>query len=153
MSDTRLAKAQEAPPTFPSVRRGVVIVVSQDDRLLVIRRSAHVVAPRKCCFPGGHIEPGETEEMAVVREFREELGGEVAPHERLWKSISPRGVHLTWWSAHLVDAGAPLTANPAEVEEHFWCDAAQMARLDDLLDSNREFLLALAAGEIPGRLR
>ena len=136
---------------YPSVRRGVVVIVPRDERLLVIRRSVHVVAPRKCCFPGGHIEPGESEEEAIVREFREELGGEIAPHERLWKSISPRGVHLTWWSARLLDAAAPLAPNPTEVEEFFWCSRGEMACLSDLLDSNREFLVALSAGDIPWR--
>jgi 8-oxo-dGTP diphosphatase len=135
-----------AASPVPSVRRGVVIVVSHEERLLVIRRSVHVVAPRKQCFPGGHIEPGESEEEAVAREFREELGGEVVARERLWKSISPRGVHLNWWTAELRDAALPLAPNPAEVEEAFWCGSREMALLPDLLDSNREFLQALAEG-------
>lgn len=142
------AQARDARPTSPSVRRGVVIVVSHASKLLVIRRSAHVVAPRRHCFPGGHIEPGESEEQAVAREFREELGGEVIPGERLWKSVSPRGVHLNWWTAELRDAALPLAPNPQEVEEAFWCGLQEMADLPDLLDSNREFLLAVAAGEI-----
>lgn len=140
--------ATEAAAPAPSVRRGVVIVVSHAEQLLVIRRSVHVVAPRKHCFPGGHIEPGETEEMAVVREFHEELGGRVTPGARLWTSVSPRGVRLNWWSAALIDAEAPLAPNPAEVEEAFWCGRDEMARLPDLLDSNREFLVALAEGVI-----
>lgn len=140
--------AASTAPISPSVRRGVVIMVSDADRLLVIRRSAHVVAPRKICFPGGHIEPGESEEEAVVREFREELGGAATPGERLWRSISPRGVQLAWWTAHL-QVHSELTPNAAEVEEFFWCGLKEMATLPDLLDSNWEFLAAVTSGEIP----
>ncbi len=136
------------PPTAAPPRRGVVIVVRESERFLVIRRSEFVVAPRKHCFPGGHIEAGESEEEAVIREFREELGGHVLPQEPLWKSISPRGVHLAWWSAQLAEANQPLKPDPAEVEAAFWCSPEEMAALPELLDSNRTFLEAVLAGTI-----
>ncbi len=136
-----------SPPNAPA-RRGVVIVVAEAERLLVIRRSEFVVAPRMHCFPGGHIEPGESEIDAVAREFREELGGHVQPRERLWESVSPRGVHLAWWSASLLDPAQPLAPDPAEVEAAFWCTHAEMAALPDLLDSNAAFLNALQTGQI-----
>ena len=65
--------------TAHSSRQGAVAVVVRDDRFLVIRRSANVVAPGAFCFPGGGIEAGETEERALVREFREELGATIVP--------------------------------------------------------------------------
>ncbi len=148
-------KTNAAPgtETVPAAsRRGVVIVVTQAKQFLVIRRSEFVVAPRKHCFPGGHIEAGEREEDAVIREFREELGGDVIPGERLWQSVSPRGVQLAWWSARMSDASQVLTPDPAEVEEAFWCDLQEMAALPDLLDSNRPFLDAVASGAIRWRL-
>ena len=52
---------------------GVVAVIPQGDRLLVIRRSRHVVAPRQFCFPGGHLVSGESEQEGLVRELDEEL--------------------------------------------------------------------------------
>ena len=43
-------------------RRGVVGVVVEGGRLLVIERSQTVEAPGMFCFPGGGIEPGEAEQ-------------------------------------------------------------------------------------------
>lgn len=74
---------------IPSGRRGVVAVVTRADRFLVIRRSAHVVAPGAFCFPGGGIEPGENEEQALVREFLEELNAAIEPVRLLWRSVTP----------------------------------------------------------------
>ncbi|MCX7425897.1 MAG: NUDIX domain-containing protein [Planctomycetia bacterium] len=128
-------------------RRGVVGVVVRDGRLLLIRRSRQVVAPGMYCFPGGGIEPGESEPEALVREFREELGVEVRPVRRLWRSVTPWQVRLVWWLVDL-DAGARITPNEREVESVHWVTPAEMAELPDSLPSNFEFLDALAAGRI-----
>jgi len=132
----------------PSVgRQGAVAVVVRDGRLLVIRRSQQVVAPRKFCFPGGGVEAGESEQMALVREIREELRVPIRPVRRLWRSVTPWQVALSWWLCDL-DAAAVPEANPAEVESVHWFAPAEMAQLADLLESNRHFLDALASGEI-----
>ena len=136
------------PPAISQpIRRGVVAVVSQTGRLLVIRRSAHVVAPRAICFPGGAIEAGESEAAALVREVQEELGAEILPLRRLWRSVTPWNVDLAWWSARL-DTAAPLTLNAAEVESVHWLAPEEILALPDLLASNCEFLQAILRGEI-----
>ena len=131
----------------PIRRHGAVAIVQQSDRLLVIRRSLTVTAPGAYCFPGGGIEPGETEPEALVREFREELGAELSPVRRVWHSITPWRVDLSWWLGYL-PADAELRANPTEVSEFAWYTPGEMARLPGLLTSNHAFLAALAAGEI-----
>ena len=128
-------------------RRGAVAVVVRGGQLLAIRRSQQVVAPRKFCFPGGGLEPGETEEGALVREIWEELGVAVRPVRPLWRSITPWNVALSWWLCDL-DAEAVPDPNPLEVESVHWFAPAEMAQLADLLESNRHFLQALATGEI-----
>jgi len=132
-------------------RRGVAAVIAREEHLLVIRRSREVVAPGAYCFPGGAIEPGESEEEAVSREIREELGVAIQPLGRLWQSITPWGVSLAWWDCELAP-DAPIAPNPAEVESVCWCTPDEMARLPGLLQSNREFLDALAEGRITLRL-
>jgi (d)CTP diphosphatase len=128
-------------------RRGSVAVVVRRGRFLIIRRSRSVVAPRAFCFPGGAIEPGESEEDALVREIREELGVRVHPIRRVWRSVTPWNVRLAWWLSRL-ESNGELAPNPEEVESVHWCTPGEMAALPGLLPSNHDFLEALAAGQI-----
>ena len=134
-------------PSGQTNKRGAVAVIVRDGRLLVIRRSQHVVAPGAYCFPGGRIEPGETEEQAVVREVHEELGVALEPRRRVWESVSPWGTELTWWLGS-INPEAVCSPCAAEVESYSWLTAAKMAELPHLLESNRHFLAALERGEI-----
>lgn len=128
-------------------RRGVVGVIPWDGRFLVIRRSAHVVAPGLLCFPGGGIEPGETEPEALRRELREELSLEVIhPNRRLWENVTPFGIHLAWWLTILPADASPL-ANPAEVAEIHWMTLEELAARKDMLVSNHAFFSAWRNGE------
>jgi NAD+ diphosphatase len=128
-------------------RRGAVGVIRRDERLLVIRRSQRVAAPGAYCFPGGAIEPGETEEAALVRELREELGVSIVPRRRLWENTTSWGVWLAWWLAEL-DDHTDLVPDPAEVAAAEWLTLAEMRELPGLLSSNHEFLDAIQRGEI-----
>lgn len=116
-------------------------------QFLVIRRSRWVVAPRAYCFPGGAIEPDESESEALVRELREELHAEVRPVRCVWHSITPWQVRLAWWLSTLAPEAA-LEPNPAEVESVHWLTAEAMLELPELLESNRQFLTVLATGQI-----
>ena len=120
-------------------RHGVIAVTMRDDKLLVIRRSQHVIAPGKLCFPGGGIEPGETPEQALIREFREELGETITPVRQIWESTTPWQVHLLWWVIRLPEPFT-LTPNPLEVESVEWLDFAELRKHPDLLSSNIPFL-------------
>lgn len=131
----------------PIRRRGVVAVVVRDGEFLVIRRAHCVAAPRAYCFPGGGIEGEESEEEALVREIREELGVEIIPRRRLWRSVTPWGVALAWWLGDIAP-DATLVPDPSEVESVQWCAPEAMAQLSNLLESNHAFLRALSSGEI-----
>ena len=139
-------------PSLPDMaprppRRGVVGVLVDGERLLLIRRSQHVVAPGKYCFPGGGMEFGETEQETLIRELREELNLLVRPVRRVWMSVTPWQVELCWWLAELPPGAVPLP-NPHEVESFHWHTPLEMAQLPELLESNLRFLEALARGEI-----
>lgn len=128
-------------------RRGVVAVVVRDERFLVICRSAHVLAPGAYCFPGGGIEGSESEAEALVREMDEELGVAIRPLRRVWRCTTRWHAELAWWLGE-VDDVAELCPNPAEVESVHWLTSGEMLALSALLESNRQFLDALAAREI-----
>ena len=124
---------------------GVVAVVLRGDKFLVIRRSQHVRSPGKYCFPGGSIEPGETEEQAVVREFSEELGAPSQLIKRLWNSVTITHVALAWWQVSIAE-NQLLTPNPLEVESVHWLTRDEALALPELLPSNREFYDAWQRG-------
>ncbi|GAA3385893.1 NUDIX domain-containing protein [Cryptosporangium minutisporangium] len=78
-------------------------------------------------FPGGKVDPGESDEVAIVRECREELGVEVELVDRLGPDLPlqrDRGV-LRVWIARLA-AGEPTALEHAELR---WLGADQ---LDDV---------------------
>lgn len=51
--------------------------------MLVTQRSETMADPLLWEFPGGKIEPGETEEACLVREIKEELNLDITPLQRL----------------------------------------------------------------------
>jgi hypothetical protein len=83
----------------------------------------------------------------LIREIEEELGVCIRPLRPLWQSVTPWNVHLTWWLAEAA-ADCVWMPNAAEVESIHWLTPAEIAALPALLESNHQFLTALAAGEI-----
>jgi len=143
LSETR----SDARPLHDLGRRGVVAVILRGEKMLVIRRSTRVRAPRAICFPGGGIRDGEDEPTALVRECLEEIGVQIRLIRRLWECETAWGVRLGWWLAE-IDPQAVPAADPAEVEEILWLRPAEMAEHPDCLESNRVFLSMVSSGEI-----
>jgi 8-oxo-dGTP pyrophosphatase MutT (NUDIX family) len=126
-----------------SERQGVVVVVQRAGRFLMIRRAAQVVAGGAWCFVGGAIDAGESQAAAVVREFREEVGGQVRPVAKVWEYDRGDGLRLHWWLAELCGAADGLRPNPAEVAELRWCTADEIECLPGILAGNVCFLRAV----------
>ena len=63
----------------------VGIIQDPQGRVLVSRRAADAHQGGLWEFPGGKVEPGEAIEVALAREFREELGVEVLASEALMR--------------------------------------------------------------------
>jgi 8-oxo-dGTP diphosphatase len=61
----------------------VAAAIERDGRYLAARRTKPDWAAGRWEFPGGKVEPGESEGDALVREIREELGVEIAVGARV----------------------------------------------------------------------
>ncbi len=140
-----MSDPEKRPP--PVVKRGVVAIAKRRGLFLAIRRGLTVAAGGRVCFPGGHIEPGEAEHEAVVRECQEELALSVMAQECVWRSVTAWGTSLAWWTVSLEDEAEPVP-HPVEVAEIFWLSADQLLAEPALLDGNREFLLAAREGVV-----
>jgi 8-oxo-dGTP diphosphatase len=67
----------DKPPTI----RVVAAVVERSGRYLITQRRPSAVLPLMWEFPGGRVEPGETDAEALEREVRHRLGVDVVPGE------------------------------------------------------------------------
>ncbi len=52
-------------------------IIEYNNKTLVVQRSENMKLPLKWEFPGGKIELGESEEMCILREVKEELDIEI----------------------------------------------------------------------------
>jgi len=121
---------------------GILGIIQRDDRLLIIQRSETVRAPLTWCFPGGHIEPGESQPEALVRELREELHLEVAPGRYLLTQTKHDGrLILHCWSATII--GGEPRANPSEIAMVTWMTPEEVRRQDGLLPGTTQILDAI----------
>lgn len=115
-------------------------VVVRGGRLLAQQRSWPASAAGRWELPGGRVEAGESELIALVRECREELAVEVAVGGRIGPDVPlPGNRLLRAYAACLVDAAEPRPVEHAalrwlavdELDRHDWLDADR-ALLPDL---------------------
>ena len=125
-----------------SPRHGVVGVLIESDRYLVIRRSMKVRAPGLLCFPGGHIEAGESFEEAIRREMMEELQLPIRVVRHLWSSTTRWGTRLEWLLVAREGTHEPIP-NPDEVAEVYWMRESELLGGLDVLGSVPDFFEAL----------
>ncbi|MBZ4397448.1 (deoxy)nucleoside triphosphate pyrophosphohydrolase [Myxococcus faecalis] len=93
-------------------------------------------------FPGGKVEAGETDEVALARECREELDVELSVGRRLWEGKHPYPdltVELVLYAARVVSGEPkPLGAHalafhtPVEMQALPFCEA-DIPLLDELV--------------------
>jgi 8-oxo-dGTP diphosphatase len=91
----------------------VAAAIERDGHYLVARRTRPEDVAGRWEMPGGKVEPGETEEQALIREIREELGVEIAIGERVpgeWPLREGMVLHLY--------AATLIAGEPAPLEQH-----------------------------------
>lgn len=119
-------------------RQAIVAVLLRADRVLVIRRGPAVDRPGYWQPLSGKIEPGETQQEALVREVMEEVGLTVVPLAKVWESETDDGTfRLHWWSAR-ADTGE-VVPDPHEVAETRWITPEEFPTLDPTFEGDLEF--------------
>jgi 8-oxo-dGTP diphosphatase len=122
---------------------GVVVgaAIVRAGRVLAARRSAPPELAGGWEFPGGKVEPGESDAAALARECREELGVSVAVAELLGATELGPARELRVYRADLV------TGQPRALQDH---DELRWLAADELesvrwLPADRPLLAAVAA--------
>lgn len=130
---------------MPRIIVGAAIV--SDGRVLACERAQPPEMAGKWEFPGGKVDPGETEEQALVRECREELGVEVEVGPRVGADIAMLGgtAILRVYLARLCNGAQPVPLEHSdlrwlavqELDSVPWlpADAPIVAALEPLLPS------------------
>lgn len=131
----RTTTAAAGDPACTRVKRGVIGILRDRGRYLLVRRAPGVRRGGHWCFPGGHLEPGENARQAVRRELLEELGVEVWPAQRLGAvRIGHEYVLAVWLVTH---DGKPLRLALEEVDDARWVTLDELPGVTPGLDSNR----------------
>ena len=108
-------KLREKPP-IPHFKVSAAIL-RRDGRVLIARRPSKGLLGGLWEFPGGKVEDGETNAIALVREIREELGVEIEPVEHLGTyrhAYTHFRVTLQAWFANLKE-GEPAALEASEI--------------------------------------
>jgi 8-oxo-dGTP diphosphatase len=102
-------------------------------RFLVQQRPPHKDRALLWEFPGGKVEPGETDAQALVREGREELAVELSVGQLLWTTVHEyadvsvelllHGARIIHGTPHALQAKAIRFLTPTEMLELPFCEA------------------------------
>ncbi len=116
----------------------IVGVIRRHGLVLVIQRGPGTTFAGHWSPPTGRLEPGESQQDALVREMHEELGLEVRPLDKVWESMTDNGVYrLHWWT--LEEDGAELRPDPREISAIRWVDSRGFLALQPTFRGGREF--------------
>jgi 8-oxo-dGTP diphosphatase len=102
------------------------IIIDGAGRLLLIKRG-HEPGKGLWSIPGGRVEPGETDEQAVIREVREETGLVVRPGRLIGavRRAAPGGAVLDIRDYAATVAGGTLAAGD-DADDARWAGGAEL---------------------------
>jgi 8-oxo-dGTP diphosphatase len=117
---------------------GAAIV--RDGRVLAARRTAPASAAGRWEFPGGKVEPGETDAESLVREVDEELGVHITVDGWLAGEQPVGETYLLRVALATLVRGEPA---PTEHDRVSWLGAGELDDVD-WLEADRPFLTELS---------
>jgi 8-oxo-dGTP diphosphatase len=89
-------------------------IIEVDNKILVVQRSEKMKLPLKWEFPGGKLEPNETEEDCIKREIKEEINIEID----IIKRLSPTNFDYPNVSIQLIPFVTRYTKGGFKLKEH-----------------------------------
>jgi 8-oxo-dGTP diphosphatase len=124
------------------------VIERPDRRLLIGQRRRGDSSPLKWEFPGGKVRSGETFELALARELREELGVtltksvEIASVRHQYAN-TPDELEIHFFAAQYAEPDI----SPRVFEQIAWVLPRELSAYDFLL-ANRELIANLATGRV-----
>lgn len=100
------------------VIRVVAAVIESEGRYLITQRNASAVLPLLWEFPGGKVEPGETDEAALEREVVGRIGVEVVVGAKIGEHVHEYAryeVRMVMFSCRLPEGAEPYPATVADL--------------------------------------
>jgi len=125
---------------------GLIADPKDPSRFLVQQRLATASRANLWEFPGGKVEPGETEAQALVRECREELDVGLAVGRKLWSTVHAYAdltVELELFAADITE-GQP---KPLGAQALTFATVTEMKRLP-FCEADLPLLDSLAMGAV-----
>lgn len=104
-------------------------IIKSGAKVLAVQRSEKMKLPLKWEFPGGKIEPNETEEDCIKREIREELNIEI----EVVKKLTPSIYEYSDFAIQLIPFIANHTSGAILLKEHkqfSYFEKEQLIQLD-----------------------
>ncbi|MGC1619335.1 MAG: (deoxy)nucleoside triphosphate pyrophosphohydrolase [Candidatus Acidiferrum sp.] len=124
------------------------VLERSDRRFLIGQRRRNDASPLKWEFPGGKVEQGETDEAALARELREELGvtldkfAEIGRARHKYAS-APEDLEIRFYAASIKES--KLT--PKTFEQIAWVLPRELGDYD-FLAANSHLIAQLATGRL-----
>jgi 8-oxo-dGTP diphosphatase len=129
------------------VKQVVAALILRENRILICQRTPHQTLPLKWEFPGGKVEPGEAQEVALRRELEEELG--------IHATIGPKAATV----AHTYGSGSAVelhffavTEFAGEIENRIFHDVRWVSKQDlpgyDFLEADIALVRDIATGKL-----
>jgi 8-oxo-dGTP diphosphatase len=128
---------------------GLIADPKDSSRFLVQQRLPNASRANLWEFPGGKIEPGETEAQALVRECREELDVGLVVGRKLWSTVHDYPdltVELELFAADITE-GQP---KPLGAQALQFATVTEMKQLS-FCEADLPLLDSLATGDVPTR--
>lgn len=124
------------------------VIERSDRRLLIGQRRRGDTSPLKWEFPGGKVEQEESDDVALARELKEELGATMTRSAPIWRAVHKYAETATPLEIRFYAVAIEsMDVHGNEFEQIAWVLPKELSEYD-FLAANRELVANLATGRI-----